>query len=227
VKKPLLPKMTLHIASDAPGVAKSLPLLAAYPYGDVDGQCLIVYGSLVCPGFEKVSYRSSDAITYLIRRDPQVMEQSKLNDASSVAMKTKTPILPSDVKTLAPEHMVPSTITSELGQQNRKRRPLVSESGSACSTKDSLPMEQRLSALNLDRTIDAVAPPQADNLAQLLLQGLHSRDTQILQSVLDRGDSQMIANTIRRVPVQAVLPLLLELTRMMQYRGHPNHSYAR
>ena len=37
----------------------------------------------------------------------------------------------------------------------------------------------------------------------------------------------VIANTIRRIPVQAVLPLILELTRMMQYRGHPNHSYAK
>jgi hypothetical protein len=31
-------------------------------------------------------------------------------------------------------------------------------------------MEQRLSALNLTKTVDAVAPPQADNMAQLLLQ---------------------------------------------------------
>ncbi len=37
----------------------------------------------------------------------------------------------------------------------------------------------------------------------------------------------MINNTVRRLPVQAILPLITELTRMMQFRGHPNYSYAK
>lgn len=81
-------------------------------------------------------------------------------------MKTRTPVIPNDVKTLAPEYLVPANVASDTG---RKRRNANSESN-AGPTKDSLPMEQRLSALNLDKTTDAVAPPQADNMAQLLLQ---------------------------------------------------------
>ena len=90
-------------------------------------------------------------------------------------MKTKTPIMPGDVKLLAPENMTPSA-PGEALTNGRKRRTQNSESGTTtttCSdTKDSLPMEQRLSALNLEK-VDAVAPPQADNMAQLLLQVCH------------------------------------------------------
>lgn len=222
--------MTVHVASDAPGVARPLAVLAAYPFADADRHCLMVYGSLLRPAFEKVSHRDgTDAVTYLIRRDPLALSEASSRAGDAPAMKTRTPILPSDAKALGPEHLVPlSVAASDAAPNNRKRRPLASgEGGAVPLAKDSLPMEQRLSALNLDRTVDAVAPPQADNLAQLLLQGLHSRDNQIIQSVLDRGDVDIVTNTIRRVPVQAVLPLVHELTRLMQHKGHPNYSYAK
>lgn len=108
-------------------------------------------------------------MTYIVRKDPAAVDVSK-SDSSS-AMKTRTPILPADVKTIAPEYMVPTAASSEAAIVGRKRRTQNSESSSGpVSAKDSLPMEQRLSALNLEKTVDAVAPPQADNMAQLLLQ---------------------------------------------------------
>lgn len=107
-------------------------------------------------------------MAYIVRKDPASFD-SKLDTSS--AMKTRTPILPADVKNLAPEYMVPVSASSEMGAGTRKRRTQNSESSSGpVSAKDSLPMEQRLSALNLDKTVGAIAPPQADNMAQLLLQ---------------------------------------------------------
>ena len=54
-KKTLVqPRVTIHIGSATAGVARPLPILSAYPCGDVDGNCIIVYGSLVRPGFEKM-----------------------------------------------------------------------------------------------------------------------------------------------------------------------------
>jgi hypothetical protein len=111
-------------------------------------------------------------MAYIVRRDPASLDNSKF-DTTSSALKLKTPILPADVKTLAPEYMVPMAASAEVGGvvAGRKRRTQNSESSSGpVSAKDSLPMEQRLSALNLTKTVDAVAPPQADNMAQLLLQ---------------------------------------------------------
>ena len=52
--KPLQPKVKLHIGSDCVGAARPLPVLAAFPFGDSDGNCLFAYGSLMKPGFEKM-----------------------------------------------------------------------------------------------------------------------------------------------------------------------------
>lgn len=109
-------------------------------------------------------------MAYIIRKDPMNMENAK--GETVVGMKTRAPILPPDVKMLAPEYMVPASAgTSEVVANGRKRRThSESNSNQGCTGKGSLPMEQRLSALNLDKTVDAVAPPLADNMAQLLLQ---------------------------------------------------------
>ena len=53
-KKPLQPIVKIHIGSDVVGTASPLPVLSAYSCGDADGNCIIVYGSLVRPGFEKM-----------------------------------------------------------------------------------------------------------------------------------------------------------------------------
>lgn len=59
LKKPLDPKVKVHIGCDSVGSAKPLPILAAFTCGDVDGNCVIVYGSLIKPAVEKiVSYPS-------------------------------------------------------------------------------------------------------------------------------------------------------------------------
>ena len=104
-------------------------------------------------------YRAQEEMVYIIRKDPLVIDHARSEQS---AMKTKAPIVPNEVKTLVPEHMVPA--------ETRKRRTQNSESNSVCSAKDSLPMEQRLSALNLDKATDTIAPPQADNLIHLLRQ---------------------------------------------------------
>ena len=42
-------------------------------------------------------------------------------------------------------------------------------------------------------------------LTQPLMQGLHSNDSRILDSVLNRADVTLIDNTFKRLPVWAVL----------------------
>jgi len=54
-------------------------------------------------------------------------------------------------------------------------------------------------------------PPRADSLIQLLLQGLNNKDRKILNSVLDRADEELIEKTVRKMPVESVLPLVTEL----------------
>jgi len=45
-------------------------------------------------------------------------------------------------------------------------------------------------------------------LAQFLAQGLHSNDTRILDSVLDRADLELIENTVKRILAEAGVPLV-------------------
>ena len=44
----------IHIGSESVGTARPLPILSAYTCGDADGNCVVVYGSFVRPGFEKM-----------------------------------------------------------------------------------------------------------------------------------------------------------------------------
>lgn len=48
-----------------------------------------------------------------------------------------------------------------------------------------------------------------------ILQGLHSKDVKILQSVLSRWDQDVIENTVRSLPVQLIVPLLNEVKKML------------
>jgi len=41
-----------------------------------------------------------------------------------------------------------------------------------------------------------------------LAQGLHSNDTRIRDSVLDRADLELIKNTVKRIPAEAGVPLV-------------------
>lgn len=58
--------------------------------------------------------------------------------------------------------------------------------------------------------------PRADNVAQLLLQGLHSNDKGILRSVLMNADENVVRNTVKRLPMAVVVPLVEELTSLIK-----------
>lgn len=58
--------------------------------------------------------------------------------------------------------------------------------------------------------------PQANNVAQLLVQGLHSKDQAILRSVLQQSDETVIRNTVKRLALPAIVSFVRELATMIQ-----------
>ena len=60
-----------------------------------------------------------------------------------------------------------------------------------------------------------------------MVQGLHSNDSRILNSVLDRADSVLIDNTVRTLPAQALMPLVTILQGYIKGRGAVNASHAK
>lgn len=59
---------------------------------------------------------------------------------------------------------------------------------------------------------------------KFLLQGLHSKDKRLLSGVFDRRDQNLINNTVRRLPVQAVVPLIEHLQTLVMGKGHKSVS---
>jgi len=106
--------------------------------------------------------------------------------------------------------------TGKLG----KRKPTVEP-----EEEESLPMEDRLALLSTGD--DIKTKPRTDTLAQLLAQGLHSNDQRILSSVLDRADPELIDNTVKRIPVEAVVPLVNILMKFIKGRGKVDASHAK
>ena len=71
----------------------------------------------------------------------------------------------------------------------------------------------------LSKAHEAVStPPRTDSLLHLLLQGLNNRDKKILDSILDRADEDLIDTTVRKLPVEGVIPLIQELQHYIKVR---------
>merc|ERR1719420_2106479 len=75
--------------------------------------------------------------------------------------------------------------------------------------------------------LSTTTTPRTDTLAQLLAQGLHSNDPRILDSVLDRADLELIDNTVKKIPAEAVVPLVTVLQKYIKGRGMVNASHAK
>uniref|UniRef100_A0A7M4ERJ3 WD repeat domain 43 n=1 Tax=Crocodylus porosus TaxID=8502 RepID=A0A7M4ERJ3_CROPO len=82
-------------------------------------------------------------------------------------------------------------------------------------------IEDRLGAMDIDamKVKTQGGLPQTDSFAVLLVQGLESNDPDILNKVLQTRKEALVKNTVARIPVHAVIPLLHELTKRLQ--GHP------
>lgn len=76
-----------------------------------------------------------------------------------------------------------------------------------------IPMETRIENLSLG---DGAKGPQAKNVAQLLIQGLHSNDANMLRLAFSITDEKTISFTLQRLPPQYISSLVNELTSLMR-----------
>jgi len=100
------------------------------------------------------------------------------------------------------------TETSSGGGGTKRKN---SESGKT----DAMSVADRIKLLSHDQNQKST-PPRTDSVLQLLLQGLNSKDKRILESVLERVDEELITDTVKRLPMEAVLPLLETLHHYIQ-----------
>lgn len=209
LNKPLKPKVTVQITTpvNKSAPSKSLPVLGAHLCNDKENNILLVHGNFIKPVFEKLPYNSSQPEVCLEREDTM---QSSLTSDTNVS-KIKTPEVSKDLTVLAPGFMAPERPTQDETAVKRKKRKLsVSE----------MTIEDRLNAISMDVNGKPPAnePPKADTLSKLLTQGLQSQDKKILNNVLQNRNATVIKNTVKKLPVQVVIPLIQEICKRMH--GH-------
>lgn len=71
-------------------------------------------------------------------------------------------------------------------------------------------------SLNAESSPTGKTTSSGSNRAQLLIQGLNSKDKTILSNIFLTTNESIIRNTIAKLPVQAIGPLLKELTILLQ-----------
>uniref|UniRef100_A0A8B9U8Q2 WD repeat domain 43 n=1 Tax=Anas zonorhyncha TaxID=75864 RepID=A0A8B9U8Q2_9AVES len=180
-KKPLTSNCTIQIATpgnDGDSTPKPVPILAAAFCTDKQS-LLLVYGNTLQPIIEKVSLNTSESHICLIR-DVQKVLALKTEVAVT---KVKTPVVNSDTKVLVPGipgHSAAVKTPSSGKEKNKsKRKPGEPE--------DSI--EERLGALDIDvsKVKTPGGLPQTDSFAVLLVQGLESNDSDILNVSVKRS----------------------------------------
>lgn len=216
-KKPVKPCQSLSITSGKEketGKVQPIPILGS-SLGGAGGQIElhIAYGSVLKPVLERLVVSDLKPSECLVRETPVV----KLSNQQEEFNKTITPKTDGDVVFLAPGISQPVG-TGKLGKRKQPSTNVGEE--------DSLPMEDRLSLLTTSPG-GSKTPPRTDTMAQLLTQGLHGSDSRILNSVLDRADPELIDNTVRRIPAEAVVPLVTTLMKFIKGRGMVNASHAK
>ncbi|GFG32378.1 hypothetical protein Cfor_04358 [Coptotermes formosanus] len=195
--KPLKPRVTVQIASDTgqsqgKDAVLPIPILAARKQGS---NILIAHGSSIFLSFETICPRGPEKVLCLVRRDPRENVASK----DGVISKVKVPETSDNVEYVS--HTAAVVMSAKRGKK----------------LKSDVPMEERLDNLSLTKQeTGSHEPPRSDSMAHLLMQGLHSKDKRILQSVLMRNDPVLISNTVTRLSLQCTVPLIKELVTLIQ-----------
>uniref|UniRef100_A0A6Q2X7D4 Small-subunit processome Utp12 domain-containing protein n=1 Tax=Esox lucius TaxID=8010 RepID=A0A6Q2X7D4_ESOLU len=206
-KKPLSPTCTVQM-SGVEDTPLPIPLLATALTKDTSS-LLLAYGSRLQPVMERV-------VSMVNTAERHVCLSRDVHSTLSLTMETtlskvKTPIVNSKSKVLLPGlpgHQAP--VKAPLGSEKRKK---------GTDTKE-MSIEERLGEIGLSEGGAKGAPSlQTDNFAVLLVQGLESKDANILNKVFQTRKDVLIKKTVSRLPLPAILPLVEEITKRMQ--GHP------
>ncbi|CAG7825086.1 unnamed protein product [Allacma fusca] len=219
VKKPLTPTATITVVDSNSADQEIVPVLSGHVSDQINVSILAAYGNWLKLRFERfeVSGVSKD---HVVSREFSHLKSKKSKKSSSKSQETQEEHMevPNDVK-----HLMPGTETlNQIPGSSKSKK----QGGKEKVGKGDLPMEERLTNLTIDAPVRNELP-QGENLGHLLSQGLHSKDTRILQSVLHRNDEKVILNTVRSLPVQLILPLVEEIKVMLTGKSQVNHCILR
>lgn len=203
--KPVKATHTYEVAQDTKGtgskVVGRLPIFAAsLEFSPKMPEVLIAYGSELGLKFEQLKEETPNQKQIVIVREPSASFQQQRKEQEELQLKTRTPT----VDKTSVEFLNP--VNAAAG-----KKPLKTVE---------IPMEDRLENLALtgdggDMKSSGISQK---NMAHLLLQGLHSKDAEILRSVFSRNEPELIQRTAERIPAQYISALLGEISTLMQQK---------
>ncbi|OAD55589.1 WD repeat-containing protein 43 [Eufriesea mexicana] len=204
--KPLKPSLNIAIASDINQKDSVQQISILNARLTEDQKLLLAYGTYLNPIFEKVTPDFSDKVQCLVRS-----EYKKNKDRKEEISKVKSTIIEGNVEYLAP------------GIIETTQKKIRSSSGSQLLLKDRL---ENLS-LSAESNPTGKTVSTGSNRAQLLIQGLNSKDKTILTNIFLTKNESIIRNTIAKLPIQAIGPLLKELTILLQGKTYTSKIAVR
>lgn len=206
--KPVKQSHTYEVAQDTKGtgskVVGRLPIFAAsLEFSPKLPQVLIAYGSELGLKFEQLTEdaHSNQKQIVIVREAAASSSFQQRKEQEELQLKTRTPTV--------------DKATAEF------LNPVNAGGKKALKTVE-IPMEDRLENLALtgdggggDLKSSGISQK---NMAHLLLQGLHSKDAEILRSVFSRNEPELIQRTAERIPAQYISALLGEISTLMQQK---------
>jgi len=115
------------------------------------------------------------------------------------------------------EKTISESSVPDMSDKSTERPTGTKRKTSESGKTEQMSVADRIKLLSHDQDQKST-PPRTDSVLQLLLQGLNSKDKRILESVLERADDELIQDTVKRLPLEAVTPLLEVLHHYIQVR---------
>lgn len=195
--KSIRPKSTIEIVNDKSQLVEPIPVIAAMLLSHAQKQLIkIGYGERQRLRFEVVEFNLNEKRSVLIRGDAKKTSKTEsefLKKKSIAALKTLAPYI--DVSKV--DYQTPVSSVPRKGKKTSE-----------------IPMETRLENLSF-----GIGAKQARNIAQLLIQALHSHDVNLMRIVFLNQEEQVIRSTLQRLPPQYLRPLVKELTLLAQKKS--------
>lgn len=194
--KPMKPTLSIEIANDSSQLVDPIPICtASLAVGRSQKTIQIGYGDRQVFRFEMITPDYSDR-RQVLTRNAFKSKQSDFSDKSRAAQILK--------------NVTPSVDLAEFQSKDvvaRKNKKSVE-----------VPLETRLENLTFD-SLTQDKTKQGRNVAQLLIQALHSRDANLLRMAFTQKDEQVVRATLKRIPPQYIPNLVAELTELAQKKA--------
>lgn len=196
--KPMKPTLSIEIANDSSQLVDPIPICtASLGIGRSQKTIQIGYGDRQVLRFELIVPDYSDR-RQVLARNAFKSKQADFSDKSRAAqiLKNVTP-------------------TIDMANVEFQSKDVVARKN---KKSVEVPLETRLENLTFD-SLAQDKTKQGRNVAQLLIQALHSRDTNLLRMAFTQKDEAVVRATLKRIPPQYIPNLVSELTELAQKKS--------